>query len=269
MLAKAGFELVYCFCMKTIKKHSHEQRIKIAKEMVSVAEKRFGKNLEAVDIRGSTARNTDGPYSDLEMFAFIMKMPNDQKYKSYGKDRRIINGLLIELIWVTKKNYIKEVKDISSAWFGSGSDKLLALTNRQFVKKINSFKPANKRKRCLDQAAVLWDHLQESATKSLNAAESKNAEAMAMVLHDTFSNILKMVSFLNAKPYTTFSKLVEESRKMKYRPADLELLTRLILDGKYRKFSEIKKLLFSILGEFEELLLKKGYALDYDSFENR
>ncbi len=241
--------------------------MEIAKQMVSVAKQRFGKNLEAVAVRGSTARKTDGPYSDLEMFAFIKKMPTDQKHKSYGKDRRIIDGLLIELIWVTKENYIKEVKEISGAWFGSGADKLLSLLNPSLVRKLNSFKPTNAKQKCLDQAALLWDHLQESATKSINAAEAKNKDAMAMVLHDTFSNILKMVAFFNAKPYTTFSKLVEESRKMKYRPADLESLTKLVVGGKYGRFSEIKKLLFSVLSEFEELLLKKGYKLDHDDFE--
>ncbi|MEK7540448.1 MAG: kanamycin nucleotidyltransferase C-terminal domain-containing protein [Patescibacteria group bacterium] len=248
--------------MKTIQKHTHADRISIAKSMVPGIKKMFGSNLVAIAVRGSTAKNTDGPYSDLELFAFIRKMPEDQKYKPYGKLRKIVDGLLIELIWVTPDTYLSQVKDISPAWFGSGADYLLPLFESRIIQTLNAFKPENKEKKCLDQAAALWDHLQEAATKVLNAALAKNKSGMPLVMGDLFSNMLKMVSFLNAKPYTTFAQLVTESRKMKYRPKDFEKLTKLIVNGEYGKCSEIFKLVYSVMEEFEQVLLEAGYTLD-------
>lgn len=253
--------------MKTIKRHTHQQRIEVANKLIPAIKKRFGKNLVAIAVRGSTAKQTEGPYSDLEMFVFIKKMPENQKYKGYGKLRKIIDGLLIELIWVTKENYILEVKDISGAWFGSGADYLLPLVHGNRIKSLNAYLPKNKEKKCFDQAAILWDHLQEAATKVLNAAATKNSTGMPLVMSDLFSNMLKMVAFMNATPYSTFAQLINESRRMKYRPRDFEKLTKLIIRGEYTEFSNITKFVFSIMTEFEEVLLGKGYKLDYSDFD--
>jgi len=235
----------------------------MAEALMPKIKERFGENLIAIAVRGSTAKMTDGPYSDLEMFAFITSTPDGE---SYGKCRRIIDGLLVENIWVTPENYIREVKEVSRAWFGSGADYLLPLHNKEKIDELNGFEPVDVEKKCLDQAAALWDHLQEAATKVLNAAESENGSGMPLVMGDMLSNMLKMISFFNAKPYTTFAQLITESRQMSYRPHDFEALTKLVEDGDYKNFVQISTLVFSIMSEFENLLQNKGYVLHHQSF---
>lgn len=236
----------------------------MAETLLPKIKEKFGDSLVAIAVRGSTAKHTDGPYSDLEMFVFINAMPNGE---SYGKLRKIVDGLLIEVIWVTPENYIREVKEISRAWFGSGADYLLPLYNEEKIGELNAFVPVDIEKKCLDQAAALWDHVQEAATKVLNAAESENASGMPLVMGDMFSNMLKMVSFFNAKPYTTFVQLIVESRQMPYRPENFDELTNLVVNGKYTEFANISALVSSVMAEFEERLIGHGYTLQQSSFE--
>ena len=65
--------------------------------MVPLIKHKFGKNLLAVAARGSFARNTDQPYSDLELFAFLKEMPRDQKKLPYAKMHKIRNALLMTM----------------------------------------------------------------------------------------------------------------------------------------------------------------------------
>lgn len=236
----------------------------MAEALLPKIKERFGESLVAIAVRGSTAKKTDGPYSDLELFAFITSMTNGERY---GKLRKIVDGLLIEIIWVTPENYIREVKEISRAWFGSGADYLFPLYNKEKIDELNAFVPIDAEKKCLDQAAALWDHVQEAATKVLNASEAKNSSGMPLVMGDLFSNLLKMVSFFNAKPYTTFAQLIVESKQMSYRPEGFDELTNLVVDGKYTEFVNISTLVLSVMTEFEERLLGHGYTLQHSSFE--
>jgi len=76
--------------MRGIKKYTHKEREKILHEMIPLIKRKFGKNLLAVAARGSFARNTDQPYSDLELFAFLKEMPRGQKKENAQNKKRSI-----------------------------------------------------------------------------------------------------------------------------------------------------------------------------------
>jgi len=68
---------------------------------------------------------------------------------------KIRNGLSVELIWITKKAYLNEVKEITGSWFGVGSEKLLPVYGKKFIDKLNRYKPNNVKQKALEQAAAL------------------------------------------------------------------------------------------------------------------
>jgi kanamycin nucleotidyltransferase len=253
--------------MKGIKKHTHAEREKVLHELVPQLKQKFGKNLIAIAARGSFARKTDGPYSDLELFAFLKEMPRGQKKIPYGKMRKIRDGLLVEIIWVTKEVYIREVKDVSSAWFGSGADILYPVYNPTFADRLNVYKVKDIKMKCLNQAVANWDRVQEATTKVLNAAEQKNHLGMALVLHDMFSNMLKVLSFINQTPYSTFSQLIQESKQLKYRPKFFESLTRIIVDGDYKNYSKITTTVIEVFTELETYLEGQGFTIYEENYD--
>ena len=145
--------------------------------------KKFGKNLVALAAQGSYARGEDHKYSDLELIAFLKKVPGNKKMGAMGKIR---DGLYVELIWTTKKEYLKEVKEPNEWWFISGSDLLFPLINEKYIDSLNKYKVENLERECLDMAADQFYTVAESLTKVLNAIDKKNRKGIPLLLFDMF-----------------------------------------------------------------------------------
>ena len=245
--------------MKGIKKYTHKEREKVLFEMVPLIKQKFGKNLLAIAARGSFARKTEGPYSDLELFAFLKEMPRGQKKLSYAKMHKIRNGLSVELIWITEKTYLNEVKEVTSSWFGVGSEKLLAVYNKPFVDKLSKYKVKEVKKKTTDQAFTLWPSIFFTSSKVLEIANKKDHKKIALALYHMFENMLNLLAFTNQTPYTSSSKKILESKKFKIKPKDFPKLTVLIINGNFRKYSEIKKLVSSVVEDIKNYFKKAGY----------
>ena len=152
--------------MKTLKAHSHEDRQRIIGEMIPYIKKKFGANLIALAACCSYARGEDSDYSDLELIAFVKKMPKDRPRDGLAK---IYDGLLIELIWMTKEIYLKYTLDVNEYWHYSGSDSLLPILNQGFIDEIAQFRPEDMKQKCMDQAIGCFTEVQEAVSKVLNA----------------------------------------------------------------------------------------------------
>ena len=118
--------------MKGLKKYTHQDRQRIVEEILPQIREKFGDNLIALAAQGSFARNEDFDYSDLELIAFVKKMPEDR----WGGIGKIVDGLLIELIWTTRENYIALTLDVTKDWYISASDKLQPIINAEFINEL-------------------------------------------------------------------------------------------------------------------------------------
>ena len=119
--------------MKGLKKSAHQDRQRIVEEMLPQIREKFGDNLIALAAQGSFARNEDLDYSDLELIAFVRGMP--EGYHGIGKIR---DGLLVELVWMTREEYIAETLEVTDMWYLAASDKLLPIISRiyQRIKRL-------------------------------------------------------------------------------------------------------------------------------------
>ena len=165
--------------MKGIKKYTHKEREQVLLEMVPLIKQKFGKNLLAIAARGSFARKTEGPYSDLELFAFLKEMPRGQKKLPYAKMHKMRDGLSVELIWITEKTYINEVKEVSSSWFGVGSEKLLPVYNKPFVDKLSKHKAKDVKERPWIKL-LLCGQVFFSSSMVLDIAEKKTMKKLRL-----------------------------------------------------------------------------------------
>jgi len=247
--------------MKGIKKHTHKERAQVLMSLVPLIKQKFGKNLMAIATRGSFARKTDQPYSDLELFVFLKEMPRGQKKLPYAKMRKICDGLLVELIWIIKEVYIREVKEVSSAWFGSGADILMPVYNKTFADKLNQYKIVDLKKKCLDQAVLLWPSLLSTSTALINIVGKKEQDRIALAIQRMFDNVLNFLSFINQQPFTTYSQKIKEAKKFKIKPKSFLKLTKIIVEGEFKNYDEIKKCVTEILKELKCFLKQNGYEL--------
>ena len=250
--------------MKGLKKYSHKNREKIIKEIIPLIKKKFGKNLIALAAQASYARNEDFGYSDLELIAFVKKMPRGKKWDGMSK---VYGGLLVELIWMTKEAYIKGTKEVTEDWYIAGSDRLLPIINKPFIERINKYKVKNLKEKCLKHAAHQWYEVQESTAKLLNVISQNNKEGLPLILFDMYLWMLKILSYLNQKPYITFVKFITQSKKFKTKPKHFNDLTKIVVSGKYQEITKLKKIVEQVFTEFEDIFEQLGFDLYYDNVD--
>jgi len=115
----------------------------------------------------------------------------------------------------------------------AGSDVLLPVINAPYIEKLNKFRIKNLKHKCTVMAVQLWSEVQESTAKVLNAILQNNKTSLALLVFDMFRHMLITLSYLNGKPYKTFSQFVQmltivrqELDKQKFRYEYLDGQTR-------------------------------------------
>lgn len=242
--------------MRGIRVHTHAERVRVLEEMVPLVRAKFGSNLLAVAARGSTARNTDGPYSDVELFAFLRKMPAGEPADGYGRIRKIRDGLLVECIWLTKRTYLREVKEISASWFGSGADVLLPLVHAEFIERINAYTPKRKAERCDAHAAAMWPMVRATSAAVIRIAKRKERTRMALAFHRMFDQVLNMLAFINRTPFTTYMRKIPEAAAFRWVPDSFPDLVRIAVEGRFDASAEIIRVVTSVRADLERYLIR-------------
>ena len=250
--------------MKGIKRHTHADRERILRDMIPLIREKFADNLVALAVCCSFARNEDTDYSDLELVAFVKTMPEG---KPQGGLAKIFDGLLIELMWMTKETYLRTTRDVNEFWHYSGSDRLIPLINEAFIAELNAYRPPEVKQKCLDQAVGCFTELQEAVSKVLNAVSQGNREGMPVVFCDMMTQILKMLSFLNQEPYVTASRMIAQARTFHTRPESVGRLFDIAVNGTYHDLPPLGKITVAVFEEFEAIFEHLGLPLYDDNID--
>lgn len=250
--------------MKGIKAHTHEDRTRVIEEMIPLVRKEFGDNLIGLAAQGSYARGEDGPYSDLELIAFLKKKPKGEMVSGMAKIR---DGMLVELLWTTREKYLQSTIDVNADWYLSGSDVLLPVINKEYIRNIGTYQSKRVKENCLKHAAERFYELQESTTKLLNAIEDDNLENTGLVAFDMFMNMLVVLSFLNQTPYTTLSRFVTQAAQFPMKPDGFDELTAIMVKGDYRDLGRLEEAATTVFEGFEQLMDDLDVELYYDNID--
>jgi len=250
--------------MRGLKKHTHEDRARVIGEMVQLVKKKFGDNLIALAAQASFARNEDSGYSDLEMIAFVKEMPGGKSWDGMG---RIVDGLMVELVWTTREHYLKETKDVGKYWFISGSDTLLPIINDELIAELNSFKPEDLKAKCLKRAVERWYEVHESTAKVLNAIDRENREGLPLLLFDMALHMLVVLSFLNQTPYVTFARFVEQAREFQIKPERMDELLDVLVLARYSDLARLRETVTRVFSGFEEIFERGGCRIYDDNLD--
>jgi len=246
--------------MKGLKRYSHNDRQRVIEEMIPLIQRKFGDNLLALAASASYARNEDTDYSDLELTAFVKEMPAGQRRGGMGKIR---DGLLVELIWMTRETYLEDTREVTYNWYIAGSDTLLPIINKAFIDDLNSYNVENLAEKCLAQAIRRWHDVQESTAKVLNAVLVGNRESIPLLLFDMLLHMLIVLSFLNQTPYITFARFITQARSFNIKPESFEALLDIVVQGQYQELERLHETVVTVFSQFETIFEGLGIEL-YD-----
>src|SRR5213594_690387 len=93
-----------------MKKHTHEERLELSRQLTMRIVDTYGDKIVAVFVSGSTAKNLDRPYSDLEMIVILrdgVEIPIAQY---------IHDGMSIQIDYVEESSFLKDARRITFNW---------------------------------------------------------------------------------------------------------------------------------------------------------
>jgi hypothetical protein len=255
--------------MKGIKPHTHAERERVVAEILPLIKKKFGANLRGVAAQGSFARGDDGPYADLELIAFLERLPRGPRIlphtQGFGK---VVDGMLVELVWTTAAGYIKDVKELTPYWYIAGSDRLLPLLGRRYVERLNRVASRVTDEACLKAVVAGWPEVQEETAKVLGVIARRNRDALPLLAAVMLDRYLITLALLNRRPYTTAAKMVKEARTFKVKPPAFGRLVRLVNDG-CRDLPALGRAVEATFAGFEKILEGRGATLYDDHLDLR
>jgi hypothetical protein len=205
----------------------------LKKFIIPTLRRELASNLIAVAVDGSVARNEDTCYSDLELMIFV----KDKRKLPHGFSK-VHDGLLVEGLFITERDYYKIIAEPNPQWYLAGSDTLL---NKKFFKKLENYRVRNKIEKCTALARGSLHEVQEAFGKLFTAIDSRNHENLFVILSDVVHSVLKLQSFINQKPYTSSKKFITEARKFRKRPEGFDDFFDLVTQAGYSDWTLLEK----------------------------
>ena len=227
--------------------------------IVPMLKKELNKNLIAIAADGSFGRHEDRDYSDLELMIFV----KDRKHLPHGFSK-IYNGMLVEGLFVTEKDYHATINEPNRGWYIAGSDKLLAITNPHFISKVQKYRTKHLARKCDEVAFHMLNEIQETFGKLFNAIDTGNRENLFPILSDVVMGVLRFIALVNHKPYTSLNSMISEAKRMKKKPHGFDRFIDLVTCGAYRNIEKLQKCARVLFSGIEELFKLKYGKNFYD-----
>jgi hypothetical protein len=243
-----------------LKPHTHAERTRLIEQMIPLWQEKFGDNLLAVAACASYARGVDISYSDLELDVFLKEaLPAGEDHYM----QRIVDGMLIEVMYFTPQEYIRSVTEPGHDWFVAASDLLVGVYNPGFIEELVRQRRAVQypQEAYLHQAAEYRYELQEAFGKVLNAVEQNNAEGVSLLLGDAVLFLLRTLATLNRQPFTTFARFISEARSLQVKPPRFDELLAILVDGSYQDLSRLGVIMLVVFEGIEQIFAQRGLQL--------
>jgi hypothetical protein len=243
-----------------LKKHTHAQRLQVLKKLVIPTLRRaLGANLVAIAADGSVARNADTAYSDLELMIFV----KDKKKLPRGFSK-VYDGMLVEGLFITEKDYYEMIREPNEQWYLAGSDILMPVLNKMFLQKLTKYRVKNKTKKCAALARGSLHEVQEAFGKLFTAIDSRNHENLFVILSDVVLSVVKMLAFINQKPYTSSRQFITEAKKFQRKPRGFDEFFGLVTTARYSDWVILEKYAANFFKGIEDYFKTKYHGAIYD-----
>lgn len=208
----------------------HNERIKLAREIAKKIAKKHGKDIISIGICGSTARNEDEEFSDLELIVITRR-------KRFVKDYIIRNVKILEKAIPIRKA-IKIIKDVNMEWPLNLSILLhqkVLIGKKSIIQKFRQeIKETGKRENDFERACrKLNFFMYESLCKIKNAAKSRSTAEMLVPLAFFTIQANLFVGLLNKHIYQRqYFGAFQEAKRLKKLPKEYATLMNILYENK-------------------------------------
>jgi kanamycin nucleotidyltransferase len=243
-----------------LRKHSHEERLTVAKQLCTKIVEKYGNKILAVCIWGSTAKKLDRPYSDLEMLTIVRD----------GVETPSINylyqGMVVGIDYYQETDFLKDAHRVTGDW---------ALAADQFRNRIALYDPTGWFSK-LDSAVASSDKVDTSsairhrttglfeALEVMKNAKLSNDEVGVRTAGFSFAwDVAKLVLLINRKYVLTSSWFWSEARECLVKPDNFwKQIETLAGFGRLSSTDEIIKSAEEMADEMRKIATSRGLSIE-------
>jgi hypothetical protein len=178
--------------------------------------------------------------------------------------QKIYDGMLVEGLFITEEQYHQQIHEPNREWFIAGSDTLLPVSNPSFIRRLQQYRVKNLAQKCDRLAHDLLYEIQESFGKLFNAIDHKNRDNLFPILSEAVINTLRILAYINRKPYTTTNTFITEAKRFKKKPDSFDDFIQVVVDGKYQDLALLERYAAEVFAGIEDLLAQKYPGNLYD-----
>lgn len=238
---------------------SREDRLSLAWEIAERARAVHGGKLKAVGIYGSTAREADGPYSDLEMLCVLDTRGEEYSYEwCYGPSKAEVNFYSEDVL-------LRKATEVDGRW---------PLTHGAFLTVMPLIDPGGffvrLRQVVMERPGEQFDaairetlvgELYEFIGKLRNAMAARRFASLPGLALEMARYGAFIIGLANRRCFSSGVRVLEEALGMPDRPAGFDGLCRLAMSGQLSDPSAVAAACEEFWAGVQAWAAQKGYAI--------
>jgi predicted nucleotidyltransferase len=243
-----------------LKKHTHEERLNIAKQLCTKTVEKHGDKVLGVCIWGSTAKNLDRPYSDLEMLTIVrdgVEIPSINY---------LYQGMVVGIDYIQESDFLKDASRVTGDW---------ALAADQFRNRIALHDPTGWFSK-LDDAVASSDKVETTSVirhRTTGLFEGVEVMKNAKLSNDEVGvrtagfylawDVAKLVLLINKKYIFTSSWFWKEARECAVKPENFwKHIETLASFTKLSSTDEIIRSAEELVDEMQKIVASRGILVE-------
>lgn len=204
-----------------LRKYTHEQRLEIAHRISNLVLDKYGKDVLAIFVYGSTSKKLDRPYSDLELIVMIrdgLEIP----MKSY-----LFNGLILNIEYLQSSRFLESAERFTKDWHWEADqyrNRIVLYDRDQWFSELDA---ATKRSETADPTEAIrksFMMMTESMAVLKNDLLTNDNRGILMRGRTIAEDAARIVLLLNRKYVTTTSWFWKIAFDAPKRPNDFKKL---------------------------------------------
>lgn len=204
-----------------LQRYTHEQRVEIARRISNLVLDKYGDNVLAIFVYGSTSKNLDRPYSDLEI-SVIVRDGVEVPMKYY-----LLNGLVIQIEYVQSSVSLRAAENVTSNWHWEADqhrNRIVLYERDHWFRRLDEAIQRNKSENWSEAIRKSFMMMTESMASLKNDVITDNKNGILMRGRTIAENAARIVLLLNRKYVTTTSWFWKITFDVPKKPNDFKKL---------------------------------------------
>jgi kanamycin nucleotidyltransferase len=244
-----------------LRRFTHEERLSIGQQISGRVLDKYGDSVLVVYICGSTAKNLDRPYSDLEMIVVVrdgVTIPT--KYYVH-------RGLVVEVDYPQESNFLKAARHLTRNWPMEADqyrNRIIPFERKGWTARLDQALAENEKEDVSEALRFAAVELTEDLSVLLNARITGDAVQTRIRGFAIAGEASMLVFLLNRRYVTTTSWYWKQVFECPWTPKDFERLVKVSAGFTPASPEEVAEAANQLCSEVMEMVRSRGISVEVD-----